>query len=109
MTFSTTNCIALSTRDMRTAADHYVQVLGWKVVQESDEWVELDSGGIRFFICQDQVPQPPTFELRTEAISGGVQRLVSNGWTKEEFGDGEVFVRDPFGNLYALTPADGQD
>jgi hypothetical protein len=103
MEFQTTNCVAISVSDMRAACDHYAQVLGFETVKEHDQWIEVKSGGLRLFLCQDDPPLPPTFNLRVPSVEGALEHLLSNGWSQVDLGEGEVFVRDPFGSLFALS------
>jgi hypothetical protein len=104
MQFRTSNCVALSTADMLAARDHYVKVLGFEVAQQTEQWVELKTGELRLFLCEDDSPVQPTFDLQVPSLEPALRHLIENGWTQVDLVPNEVFVRDPFGFLYALTP-----
>ena len=102
MEFKTTNCIALGAEDFRKAAGFYQRVLGFSQVNEGDEWIELDSGALRLFMTADD-GTTPTFNLAVQDVDKAAEHLLSEGFAKIGEGDGEIYVRDPFGNAFALT------
>lgn len=102
MEFKTTNCIALGADEFRKAAGFYQRVLGFSQVDEDDEWIELDSGALRLFITADD-GTTPTFNLAVQDVDKAAEYRLREGFSKIGEGDGEVYVRDPFGNAFALT------
>jgi catechol 2,3-dioxygenase-like lactoylglutathione lyase family enzyme len=107
MKFEMSNCIALGVGEMLKAAEFYEGALGFERVQERPDWIELKSGQLRIFVCNDDVGEP-VFDLRVGDVEASLRYLLANGFSRVVFDedDRDVFVRDPFGYAFCLTKAD---
>jgi catechol 2,3-dioxygenase-like lactoylglutathione lyase family enzyme len=67
MRFQTSNCVALGVANKREAADLYRDVLGFEEVKEGGNWIEMRTGALRIFLCEDEV-RVPCFDIETEDV-----------------------------------------
>jgi catechol 2,3-dioxygenase-like lactoylglutathione lyase family enzyme len=102
VTFRTTNCIAFGANDIEAAASFYEKALGFRRIKDGDGWIELETGALRIFVTKDD-GTTPTFDLSVEDVQSATQHLQESGFTLIGAGDGENFVRDPFGNAFAVS------
>jgi catechol 2,3-dioxygenase-like lactoylglutathione lyase family enzyme len=104
MVFQLSNCVALGVSDMRKAAEFYEKNLGYERGKESSGWIEMRSGALRIFLCNDEVHEP-TFALEVEDVDKAVEHLMDAGFKRVVFdpNDTEPFMRDPYGYLYAIS------
>lgn len=105
MKFTMSNCVALGVPDKRRAADLYRDVLGFEEVKSESNWVEVRSGSQRLFLVEDEV-QVPCFDLQTEDVEAAERYLSEAGFQRVELAPGELFMKDPFGYIYCISPAD---
>lgn len=97
-----TNCIAIGVADRDAAERFYVEVLGFTLGEKAESWTEIIAGPLKLYLCADDmaycmavnVPDPDATAAYLEL--NGAQRLFESG--------GEVFVRDPFGTNWCLSP-----
>lgn len=102
MAYELSNCIALGVHDMRAAADFYERVLGYRRRHTSPGFIEMHTGALRLFLCNQELVAP-TFEMQVEDLPKAAAYLSSNGFEQEDEGEGEVYMRDPYGYVYCLT------
>lgn len=98
-------CIAIGVPNISAAADFYRQVMGFDLVEETDGWVELRAGAIRLFLCEDSFGAP-TYEFITPDVDEAVQTMLTAGCERLELGTQEVFLRDPFGQVFCVSKGD---
>lgn len=103
MEFKTTNSVALGVPDRRSAVEYYVGTLGFQYVKEGSNWIELSTGALRLFICDDDVKEP-VFDIAVEDVGAATERLVSRGCVRVDLNADETYVRDPFGYLFCISP-----
>ncbi|HZH99173.1 MAG TPA: VOC family protein [Fimbriimonadaceae bacterium] len=92
-------------RGKEAAAGFYSRVLGFKRVKEGDGWVEMETGGIRLFLSEDDV-KVPAFDLEVPDVEDALRELEQAGFERVVLTPGEkdTFVRDPYGYIYCLSP-----
>jgi catechol 2,3-dioxygenase-like lactoylglutathione lyase family enzyme len=100
--FRTSNCVALGVPDKQIAARHYREVLGFEEGASSDNWVEMRSGALRLFLCEDEV-RLPCFDLEVEDVEAARSALAQAGWKQVDLAPNDVFMQDPFGYTYCLS------
>lgn len=105
MELGLTNCIALGVPDRDSAARIYTQAFGFEIVEESEGWTEMAAGPLRIFLCDDQVREP-AFSVNVRDVEGTRRRLEQMGFTDAEYDSDEVFMRDPFGYVFNIYPAE---
>lgn len=103
MTGKTSNCIALGVPDRAKAVEHYTSVVGFELVKEGSGWTELASGALRLFICADDV-QEPVFDLQVPDTAAAEAELSAHGWQRVQLSPDELYMRDPFGYLFCISP-----
>src|SRR5690348_13602414 len=104
MEFQLSNCIALGVSDMRKAADFYESTLGYERGKEGPAWIEMLSGALKIYLCNDNVAEP-TFDLLVEDIDKAVEHLMDGGFKRVSLSaeDKEAYMRDPFGYVYCIS------
>lgn len=102
MTMEMTNCIAIGVKDRDAAELYYVDVLGFTLGDKAESWTEIIAGPLKLYLCDDDmaycmavnVDDPDSTAAYLEL--NGAERLFESG--------GEIFVRDPFGTNWCLSP-----
>ncbi len=102
MTFQTTNCVALGVPDVVEGATFYERVLGFVKLGQGDDWIELQSGALRLFITKND-GTTPTFDLSVSDVAEASKHLIENGFERLGESNGEVYLRDPYGNAFAVS------
>ena len=102
MAYELSNCIALGVGNMREAASFYERVLGYQRRHESPGFIEMHTGALRLFLCNDQVTAP-TFEMLVDDIAEATEHLTKNGFKRHAEEADEVYMSDPFGYIYCVT------
>jgi catechol 2,3-dioxygenase-like lactoylglutathione lyase family enzyme len=102
MTMEMTNCIAIGVSDRDAAEKFYTEVLGFEIGERGDDWTEVLAGPLRLYLCNDDmaycmaVNVDDPFTVAGQLEAQGCERLFES--------KGEVFVRDPFGTNWCLSP-----
>ncbi len=107
--------LAIDAVQPRVVADFWCEVLGWQVVEESDEGVSIAAtDGVWPTIDVLQVPEPKTvknrlhLDLRADGVSteAELERLLALGARRVDIGQGPdvswVVLADPEGNEFCL-------
>lgn len=99
------NELALHVPDPEGAAEFYQRVLGCRIVNRTDGWIELASGALRLYLVRDPVPTHdrviPSFDVADREAA--LRHLQAAGCTLVPVGphspDG-FYVRDPSGVVF---------
>ncbi|MBX3120026.1 MAG: VOC family protein [Fimbriimonadaceae bacterium] len=105
MKYRMSNCIALGVPDKEAAARFYQETMDFERVKDGPGWIEMKTGPLRIFFCSDDVMEP-AFDLEVDSLEVAIPRLEAAGCVKEDLVPNEVFMRTPFGHLFAITPKD---
>jgi catechol 2,3-dioxygenase-like lactoylglutathione lyase family enzyme len=100
----TSRDILIQTKKMATATKFYEQVLGFKVIERSDQLIGFETGSFRFFIDKGE-PYGPVLEFYVPNLEQAKKILIENG-CHIEIEDPKVprcYVRDPFGLIFNLA------
>jgi len=113
-TFRANNELALHVPDPEAAATFYERVLGCRIANRTEGWIELASGALRLYLVRDPAPGHdrviPSFDVadRAEAL----RHLQAAGCTLVPIGphspDG-FYVRDPSGVVFDVIERRGTD
>lgn len=113
---------ALDTADPRGLAEFYAAITGWPVADsDTDEWIELDSGGpvtIAFQLAPDHQPpvwpssdrpQQAHLDFDVDDLDAGERQVLAIGARKADVQPGETFrvFLDPAGHPFCLVAAAG--
>jgi catechol 2,3-dioxygenase-like lactoylglutathione lyase family enzyme len=101
MKFSLSRHVAVGVKDMKAAEEFYTDVMGWEVGERGDSWVELHSGTITLYICDDN--DGVCFDIPTDSVPATYAYLKERGCKLVRETKGEMFIRDPFGVEYCLS------
>ena len=96
--------ILIQTNKTDTAAKFYEKVLGFQVIERSEQMIGLETGSFRFFIDKGE-SYGPVFEFYVPDLKHAKKILVENG-CRIEVEDQKVprcYVRDPFGLIFNLS------
>ncbi len=102
MKIEMTNCIAIGVQDRDAAERFYTEVLGFSVGDKKADWTEIIAGPLKLYLCDDDMAYCMAVDVDdVTAVAGhmehyGCERLFESG--------GEVFVRDPFGTNWCVSP-----
>ncbi len=101
------NCIAIGVGTGKTeeAAAYYERVFSFERHREGGNWIEMKSGPLRLFLVGDDTATP-TFDFVVGDVDATVANLLKEGCEKIEVegGQGEQFVRDPYGQFFCISP-----
>lgn len=99
--------MAVGVSDPEAAAEFYQRVLGYRLIQARDGWIEMSTGDIRLFLTGEEV-QGPILKLDLPERNRGLAFLNQNGFKRHVFdaADTRLFMRDPFGQVYEVRTLD---
>lgn len=109
--FRANNELALHVPDPDAAAAFYERVLGCRIANRTDGWIELASGALRLYLVRDPAPTHdrviPSFDVADRAEA--VRHLRDAGCTLVPIGphspDG-FYLRDPSGVVFDVIQRD---
>jgi predicted enzyme related to lactoylglutathione lyase len=96
--------ILIQASDPKTAANFYVEHLGFEITDEEPQMVSLHGRRINLFIERGPA-LGPVLEVTVDSVEAAKRRLVNNGCQviKDEPDFPRCYIRDPFGLIYNLT------
>ena len=96
--------ILIQAPDPKSAAEFYVNQLGFTITGEHDRWIDLHGNHINLFIEKGPA-LGPVLEVAVDNVEEAKRRLVANGCVvvKDEPDFPRCYVKDPFGLTYNLT------
>jgi Glyoxalase-like domain len=100
--------ILIQAPDAKTAADFYVNHLGFEITDDNPKMIGLHGKDINLFI----EPGPslgPVLEVTVDSVAEAKQRLLRQGCevVKDEPEFPRCYMKDPFGLIYNLTARTG--
>ncbi len=101
-----TEHVSLTVADVDEATEFYAKVFGWRLVEKRDEWTEMASGPLRFYLVADDGPSP-MFAVAVQDVQESRDQAVASGCRVVEERADEVFLTDPYGHAFCLTAASG--
>jgi catechol 2,3-dioxygenase-like lactoylglutathione lyase family enzyme len=96
--------ILIQTKKMDAAAKFYEKILGFQVIERSEQLIGFETGSFRFFIDKGK-SYGPVFEFYVPNLEQAKKMLIENG-CQIEVEDPDVprcYVRDPFGLIFNLA------
>ena len=96
--------VLIQTTNIVAAAEFYEKVLGFQVIERSEQLIGFETGSFRFFIDKGE-SYGPVFEFYVPDLKQAKKSLVKNG-CRIEVDDPKIprcYVRDPFGLIFNLA------
>jgi catechol 2,3-dioxygenase-like lactoylglutathione lyase family enzyme len=96
--------VLIQTKKMDAAAKFYEKVLGFQVIERSEQLIGFETGSFRLFIDKGK-PYGPVFEFYVPNLEQAKKILIENG-CRIEAEDPAVprcYVRDPFGLIFNIA------
>jgi len=96
--------ILIQTKKMDAAEKFYEKVLGFQVIERSEQLIGFETGSFRFFIDKGK-SYGPVFEFYVQNLEQAKKMLIEHG-CRIEVEDPAVprcYVRDPFGLIFNLA------
>ena len=96
--------VLIQIKKIDTAAKFYKKVLGFQVIERSEQLIGFETGSFRFFIDKGE-SYGPVFEFYVPDLKQAKKTLVKNG-CRIEVEDPMIprcYVRDPFGLIFNLA------
>ena len=96
--------VLIQTKKMEAAAIFYEKVLGFKVIERSEQLIGFETGSFRFFIDRGE-SYGPVFEFYVPNLEQAKKKLTENGCRVEvEYPSvPRCYIRDPFGLIFNLA------
>jgi predicted enzyme related to lactoylglutathione lyase len=96
--------ILIQAPDPKTAAEFYVEHLGFEITGEEHQMISLHGKRINLFIEQGPL-SGPVFEISVDSVEAAKHRLVAKGCkvVKDEPDFPRCYLKDPFGLVYNIT------
>ena len=111
-TYQANNELALHVADPETAAQFYEGVLGCRIVNRTEGWIELASGVLRLYLVRDPAPTHdrliPSFDVADREAA--LRHLHAAGCTLVPIGPHSpegFYVRDPSGVVFDVIERGG--
>jgi catechol 2,3-dioxygenase-like lactoylglutathione lyase family enzyme len=103
MPYKFSRCIAFQTPDCDRAVEFYQRVLGFAVVAEHKDYVEVSAEQNRLFLAK-ATGSGPVHELIVPDLEAARKELVANGCevVRWEGRGKDCYIRDPFGFVFNL-------
>ena len=99
-----TRDVLIQSNKIDAATKFYEKVLGFQIIEQSEQLVGFDTGSFRFFIDKGE-SYGPVFELYVPDLKKAKKTLVKNG-CRIDVEDSKIprcYVRDPFGLIFNLA------
>jgi catechol 2,3-dioxygenase-like lactoylglutathione lyase family enzyme len=98
--FKSNNCVAIHLEDITAAQNFYTNVMKFKLVSSSEEYLEYDTGHFLLYVNRDLDTRPPIPSFSVADIDAARQSLVENGCVILREDENSLYFRDPFGITY---------
>ncbi len=96
--FRTDGNFAIHVTDIAKAEDFYSNVLGFELVQKSDDHLVYETGSMRLYVNKDDRVIPFIPALEVADFEKAKEHLIQNGCKIiREFGGKALYFADPFG------------
>lgn len=97
--------IGVGSGNLQAAANYYEQVLGLQRGESSEEWIEIKSGPLTFYLVDDE-NGTPTFEMLVPSVDHAMENFLANGCKEVLIGSNskERYIRTPYGQFICISP-----
>ncbi len=98
-TFKTDGNFAIHVTNLKKAVDFYSNVMGFKLMSQSENQLVYDTGVVCLYINKDDKVMPFIPALEVQDYKQAKEHLIKNGCKviKEFDGDNALYFTDPFG------------
>jgi catechol 2,3-dioxygenase-like lactoylglutathione lyase family enzyme len=96
--------VLIQTNKFDAAAKFYEEVLGFQVIERSEQMIGFETGSFRFFVDKGE-SYGPVFELYVPDLEQAKKALVKNS-CRIEAEDPKIprcYIRDPFGLIFNVA------
>ena len=95
--------VALGTPDVASATKFYSEVFGFDVGRDLGNCQEIKAGPLTLYLAGDHTKEP-CFVIQVDDVEAAGEKFLSNGCEKLNWdgGEGEIFIRDPFGYAWCV-------
>jgi catechol 2,3-dioxygenase-like lactoylglutathione lyase family enzyme len=101
--FKSNHCVAIHLKDLAAAELFYTNVMKFKLLTKSDQYLEYDTGHFCLYINQDEKAQPPIPSLNVDDLVTAKKLLIENGCVILREDRNSLYFRDPFGMVYDVV------
>lgn len=101
--FQSSRDVILRTVQWIQAREFYGNVLGFKVTNETNAMLRVETGAIRFFV-ENGEPHGPVFDFLVRDVQSAKKELLTAGCVlvEEDPSIPRCYLRDPFGLVFNL-------
>ena len=103
VTFRSNTEVAIQVPDMAKAAAFYRDVLGFRVVSETAEHLEIDTGVLRLYVMPGDTLRSFIPSLDVPSFELAKKHLIAAGCASVPTGSGGVYFEDPFGFVFDIV------
>jgi catechol 2,3-dioxygenase-like lactoylglutathione lyase family enzyme len=98
--FSSNNRVAIHLEDITAAENFYTNVMKFRLLTRSEEYLEYDTGHFLLYVNRDLNTQPPIPSFTVKDIEAARRFLLENGCAILRQDERSLYFRDPFGITY---------
>ena len=98
--FKSNNCVAIHLEDITAAENFYTNVMTFRLLTKSEEYLEYDTGHFLLYVNRDLNTQPPIPSFTVKDIAAARKFLLENGCIILREDNRSLYFRDPFGITY---------
>lgn len=102
MSFTSNKCIAIHVEDLGKAEKFYCGVLGFKLLNRTEEGLELDTGYFLLYINRSEKPSAPIPSFTVNDFDAAKKRLLESGCDILVERGRSLYFKDPFGFVYDI-------
>jgi catechol 2,3-dioxygenase-like lactoylglutathione lyase family enzyme len=98
--FHSADCVAIHLQDITAAENFYTNVMKFRLLTKSEEYLEYDTGHFLLYVNRDLNTQPPIPSFTVKDIAAARKFLLENGCIILREDNRSLYFRDPFGITY---------
>jgi catechol 2,3-dioxygenase-like lactoylglutathione lyase family enzyme len=100
--FRSNHCVGIKVPDIKKAREFYEHVLGFKLVENSDNQLVFDTGHFTLYVERSYSTQSPVPSFTVKKIEDAKKILIEHGCEIVDGGDKWIWFKDPFGIVYDI-------
>ena len=100
--FTSNDCIAIGVKDIEKPKLFYRDIMGFRLVEESDKQLLFDTGLIKFYVDKEEESHSPIPSFIVNDVELTKQNLIENGCKIVREGKNWFWFKDPFGMVYDI-------
>jgi len=96
------DCIAIGVKDIEKPKLFYRDIMGFRLLEESDKQLLFDTGLLKFLVDKEEKSHFPIPSFIVENVESTKQYLMENGCKIVREGKNWFWFQDPFGMVYDI-------